>query len=30
MAEVRELLDQAIDGLPMGAYDNRILEWLKG
>lgn len=23
------LLDEAVDGLPIGAYDTRILEWLK-
>jgi len=28
--QVQLLLDEAVDGLPIGAYDTRILEWLKG
>ena len=28
--ELRELLDQAVDGMDLGSYDRRILDWLKG
>jgi hypothetical protein len=27
--EIRQLLDEALEGLPLGAYDARIIEWLK-
>lgn len=30
LADVRALLDQALDGIELGAYDVRIVEWLKG
>lgn len=29
MSEVRELLATAVSGLPVGAYDTRILNWIK-
>lgn len=29
LSEVRELLDAAVSGLPVGAYDTRILHWIK-
>jgi len=30
LPEVRALLDQALDGIELGAYDVRIVDWLKG
>jgi len=30
LAEARAMLDAAIEGLPLGASDRRILEWLAG
>ena len=27
---VAALIDQAVDGIQLGAYDIRILEWIKG
>lgn len=29
LADVRGLLDQALDGLDLGAYDRGIVEWVK-
>lgn len=30
VAEVRRLVDEALTGVELGAYDRRIVEWLKG
>lgn len=27
--EVRELLEEAVEGIELGAYDRRIVDWLK-
>lgn len=28
--EILSLLDQAVEGMPLGAYDRRMLDWIKG
>jgi hypothetical protein len=28
-ADIRRLLDEALDGVDLGAYDRRVIEWAK-